>query len=273
MDVVNRIGVVRVNKAWARLVGLVMGVLALPSLALAHGGDDHGAALRTVEPGVEVHRVEVSSSRYELVLRWPHADAGEPLSFEAFISDFETNAPVDGAAVELRLVGVESPQAMLHAAGRGRYLGETVSPSAGRYAMTMVVTLSNGGDVFVADGLELGPHEDAHHEEPHEAELPWVFWAGLGGLVVVGLVLLGVAAGRARRRAGPALVFAIAGFLGAVETHGARAHGGDHREPGWSRRAPQRSAESVGAPDEEGRTADGDPAAHCDRNGHSPGWP
>jgi len=211
-------------------------MLALPSLALAHGGEDHGAAVRTVDTGIEVHRVEVASSRFELVLRWPHADAGETLSFEAFISDFETNAPVDGAAVELRLAGAESPKLALLAAGRGRYMGEIASPSAGLYAMTMIVTLPDGGDVLVADGLELGPHADAAHgdEAAHESGLPWGFWAGLGGVLLVGLFLLGLAASRASRarraseRAGhTTLALVLAGLVGLADTQAARAHGGD----------------------------------------------
>lgn len=221
------------EKAWGWVVGWLAGMLALPSLALANGGDDHGAAVRTVDPGIDVHRVEVASSRFELVLRWPHADAGETLSFEAFISDFETNAPVDGAAVELRLAGAESPKLALRAAGRGRYVGEIASPSTGLYAMTMVVTLPDGGDVLVADGLELGPHADAAHgdEADHESSLPWGFWAGLGGVLLVGLVLLGLAASRARRaseRAGhTTLALVLAGLLGLADTQAARAHGGD----------------------------------------------
>ncbi len=228
MDVMNRDWVESVNKAAARLAALVAGLFVFPALSLAHGGEDHGATVRTVDPGVEVHRVEVVSSRYELVLRWPHADSGEALIFEAFISDFETNAPIEGGAVELRLEGAESPRLALKAAGRGRYLGEIVSPSAGRYAMTLILTLPDGGDVFVADGLELGPHADAHPEEPHEPELPWVFWAGIGGLLVVGLVLLGIAAKRGSRRAGQAaLAVVMTGLFGLSARDAARAHGGD----------------------------------------------
>ena len=197
-------------------------VIALAGSALAHGGEDHGVAAPVVV-GDEVDSAEARTERLELLVRWPHPhEVTWPL--EAFLSEAETNTPVE-AKLELRFDGPSSFKVAMEPGGRGRFRGEAAAPQAGTYAVTAVVTVEGGGEVLVIDALVVEP-EHAVETEDHHAPLPIVFWAVLGGVLLVGVVFFGL---MSRRASALVLVVGI-GFYGAAEPSDARGHGGDDHE-------------------------------------------
>lgn len=196
--------------------------LALSGPALAHGGEDHGVAAPVVV-GAEVDSAEARTERFELLLRWPHPhEATWPL--EAFLSEVETNAPVQ-ASLELRFEGPTSFKVAMESHSRGRFHGEAAAPPAGTYAVTAVVTVEGGGEVLVIDGVVVEPEHEAEAEH-HDAPMPIVFWAVLGGVLLVGVVFFGLMSRRAS-----ALVAVIGvGLVGPAAPGEARSHGGDDHE-------------------------------------------
>jgi hypothetical protein len=89
--------------AWLVCVVVVPFTVLAPG-ALAHGGEDHGAPPPPPMSGDHGSRTaSASTSAVELVTRWPAVPAGQAFPVRVLISDFETNAPVEGAAVTLDL--------------------------------------------------------------------------------------------------------------------------------------------------------------------------
>lgn len=197
-------------------------MLALAEPALAHGGEDHGVAAPVVV-GAEVDSAEARTERFELLVRWPHPhEATWPL--EAFLSEAETNAPVE-AKLELRFEGPSSFRIAMESHARGRFHGEAKAPPAGTYAVTAVVTVEGGGEVLVIDELVVEPEHEAEAEH-HHAPLPIVFWAVLGGVLLVGVVFFGLMS----RRASSLVAVLGIGLIGSSGADEARSHGGDEHE-------------------------------------------
>lgn len=221
---------------------LSLALVVATGLARAHGGEDHGA-VEPVATGDELVSVESTTRRFELLVRWSSEwpAPGAPWSIEAFVSDARSNAPTPAASVTLRFEGPAASRVELKSVHPGRLRGEAPAPPAGRYGLTAVLTLEGGGEVFVIDGVVLGPehaseerHAAASHGHDHDDEAnssedghpPWAFWGVLGGVLVMGLGGLFVASRRGK------LALGLLVFAGHVEVGDVRAHGGEeHAHP------------------------------------------
>src|SRR5215212_1465566 len=79
-------------------------LLAIPSLTLAHNGEDHGekaAPIITQEGAV----ITATGKAFEAVIKIPYAPLGSETKARVMISEYETNAPVSGADLDLTFKG------------------------------------------------------------------------------------------------------------------------------------------------------------------------
>lgn len=224
------------------------------SLALAHGGEDHGGppTTPTLTAG-DAASVGAGSSVFEAVLRLPRVAAGADAEVTLLLADFATSAPVEGATASLTLSGPASIQTELGSAGApGNYHGMVTLPAYGNYAGALVVTAPavGGGDGASGGGVDLlaisGLHLDAPDAPmPAGTDLASVALAGIGGIVLLaaaglGGVLVGWLLARRRGAAAAATLFALG--LG-VTSRRVEAHGGeDHGSPASARAAPAGSS-------------------------------
>ncbi|MCC6622419.1 MAG: efflux RND transporter periplasmic adaptor subunit [Deltaproteobacteria bacterium] len=201
------------------------------ALALAHGGEDHGAPPPVVGTGDE-RRAEASSETFELVLRWDAGRGAAETDLDLFLADPSSNRPIAEARISLRLTSGDRRESVDAKAGArpGTYYAHLPASPDGAWAAIATIDAGGESDLLTFARIDLRADEDAHagdapadHEDEH----------GLGFFLVVGLALVGATAlafvaGRASRGAtrGAALVL-IAGALAAASTDDAAAHGGD----------------------------------------------
>lgn len=216
------------------LIVLVALLVTTGTTARAHGGEDHGAPPMPAATGDDSWRsASTSTSSIELVARWAAAPAGAPVIVRVLVSDFVTNAPVEGADVTLIISepqGTSLPSTTLQATASPGIYEATVSARVDAvHAASITVVAGALVDAAVLPALLFGAPAAAA-VAAHDQERPI---AVIALSVVLAVVLLAVLiAWLRRRRKQPASVLPTAAFLmAAALAPAAHAHGGeDHGE-------------------------------------------
>ncbi|MFZ5481983.1 MAG: efflux RND transporter periplasmic adaptor subunit [Myxococcota bacterium] len=187
----------------------------LARLALAHGGEDHGAApppAPTAGPGVAV-----AGSVFEAVVRPPEGLSG---TATLLLADWATSVPVADGAASLSLSPGPVQVDFAHTDVPGVWTAPVTFPAAGSYAGALVVTAGDRSDLLALSDLAV--------TTPSAAMPAAVGWtvplvvAGIGVAFLVGAVS-GFLVGR---RAAAGIVLLVA--LGAQRVH---ALGGEDHGP------------------------------------------
>lgn len=195
--------------------------------AFAHGGEDHGAP---PPPPAAVEGMRSASgvtSAVEVVARWHAQDKG-PLLLRILVADFATNAPIEGASVDLELAGPATLKATAAPTkAPGVYEAHLDVDTVGAYVLTATLTGPSLVDIVLITGMELGP--------PHENEIAVRAPAGTGAktllegalVLLLGLVVVGVVVFvRRRRAAARALTLVVFGLCAMrASAHGGEDHG------------------------------------------------
>ena len=207
-----------------RLLTLLLLMAGLATRARAHEGHDDAPGTGTSAIASR-HVLTALSDRYEVVLKNDPLRPGLKTAMDLYLSDYQTNTPVSGAAVSLSL----------HSGGRELWKGSTTSSQrAGVYTVpfqapadtgsfTMLVTVAGVGaeERFALSGLEV-TRAHAGSGSPSQRGFGWLWFLGAGLVLLVGLVFT------ARRRAAAARAALI---LCLVLTPSARAHEGHDAAP------------------------------------------
>lgn len=193
----------------------VVAVSFAPSIALAHGGEDHGDEKPAVTSS-SGPRVDAHSNDFELV-GIPSAQDGGKLV--VYVNKFWSNEPLTGATIEM----TRGDETLTAVENKGTY--EIKAPwvtKPGHYDMTFSITAAETADLLIGrlDIAAQLPAEPAHntlwdHIIPHGMELPHVpTWmlAGTLGIAVL-LSFLAVKGPRAVRAA-----FIIAAAVSGLST-------------------------------------------------------
>lgn len=200
--------------------------LLFVSLALAHGGEDHGAPPPTVATADAASvSVAASSAQFEAVVRVKRGPAGTPVGTTLLLDNFATSAPIADATASLALQGPASVEVALTPGAPGTYTGTATFPSDGDYAGALVITTPAASDLLSLSGLHL-----AAQAGPGAAETGVKVLGILGGLVALGLgglvaVGVGYAIGRRRGAVVAGAVLAAAVTANQVSAHGGEDHG------------------------------------------------
>jgi len=123
-----------------RVAALAIGLLVGPTIALAHGDEDHGAppttAVTTAQPRVSIH-----SEQYELVgvLRGPWLDV--------YLDRFGTNEPVTGAKIAMTISDEETTA---EPSPGGTYkVASAKFAGSGRLELVFAITAPSGDDLLI----------------------------------------------------------------------------------------------------------------------------
>lgn len=153
--------------------------------------DDHSAA----EPAIEVKKMQKSeavSDRYELVLKYEHFHADEAEKMTLYLADPATNRAIEGAKIVLSASLDSKAQFNIKPKEAGVYEVEALFSKERKFALTAKIDGSNGPDLLMLRGLQVG-HDESEHT--HEAETPATAWYqnsyfwGSGGLLL-GMLLM-----------------------------------------------------------------------------------
>jgi len=223
-------------------VALVCVLLIVRSLpVLAHGGEDHGAAVAPARPVVgSMRSAEATTSSLEAVVRWQMKGAGDKTGVVVLLADFASSAPIAeaGATIALRWTGPAEVRAKAHATAEpGLFASEVIFPAVGHYTLVMSVTLPRGADILLFPDIDVGPAQEVVapiEARPDDSGVP-MLWLVLAIGLGLGFALFGFLAGRRRGAAGVAIVVLVAAPLASLsrsaEAHGGEDHGEDHGAP------------------------------------------
>ena len=216
--------------SFARMTIACSFIFAFALPALAHGGEDHGEAPPPPTTSAETRSAAAMTTALEFVVRWPaRAAAAGPLRLRVLLSAYASNAPLEGANVELRLSAAGHQDVVVIAPASkspGVYEVDATLPVDAHYALVATIVAGELVDVVAIHDLDVGAPETAPSAHNHGDAATWPALVVLFALLAIGVVIMR----RRRRRAGTPAVIAGALLLCTIATT-AQAHGGeDHSE-------------------------------------------
>ncbi len=210
-----------------RLLTLALLSAATATRAHAHAGHDDAPGTGSAVVASR-HVLTALSDRYEVVLKNDPLRPGLVTHFDLYLSDFQTDAPVAGAAVSLSLRS--GSRELWHGAavpaGRSGFYTAPFQAPADTGTFTVLVTVAGAGEDarFALSGLEV-TREASAGGSPAGGGSGWLWLVGAGLVLVVGLFVM------ARRRSQAPLAGLL---LCLVLAPGARAHEGHDNAPSTS---------------------------------------
>lgn len=162
------------------------------------GGDDHTHAGEE-RPEATIHQQyfssEVSSEKYELLLRYETIMPGQPAHLILFVSDYITNKPINEA--DIKITAQEDPSITfdIHQEGNGMYTIASTFPSKQTYSLAVNLDGPLGPDLLLLEHVDIGVELAAEHDHTHSS-----WFAGSNWFVVVLALLIGLFIGLVFRK-------------------------------------------------------------------------
>lgn len=201
-------------------------VVAAPSVAIAHGGEDHGAPPPRATAGSD-RASEAVSEQVEAVIKYAAADASEPHALRLYLTDYATNAPISAAQVSLTVpdLGI-SVDGVPDGSLPGAYTFVLSPGRQGGFAAILSISGGEHADLVSFDELVFGPTpgEDAPPMQPGVGQIAVAAFVVALVVFLVGRIVL-VRRRRVRQSARDGAV--IAAMLGLLISRGILAHGGE----------------------------------------------
>lgn len=140
-------------KLYISVVAFIMCI----STALAHGGEDHGKEKKSAGTEAGKHfSSQAVSTMYEVVLRYEPIEPNVPAHFKLFISDYETNKPVDKAVIKLSSPEDESLKFDVKQLEPGIYEVHGQFPARKIYSLSVAINSILGPDLLLIQNIEIG---------------------------------------------------------------------------------------------------------------------
>lgn len=166
-------------------VALLLLASTLPGLAMAHGGDDHGAAKPAPTAMVNGVSAGAMGETFEVLVKAAESEPNEATALRVFVSDARTNAPLTGAEVELSFLGAsEVKLPVTPSESAGLYTASATFPSEGSWEALATVRRGNATEVLSLGAWKVEEAHVAHEEAAHEGS---GVKAGVLVLLAVGL--------------------------------------------------------------------------------------
>lgn len=127
-------------------------IVSIP--AFAHEG--HGDEKKETGKIKNYFSTEASSDNYELFMKYSPLKPGEESIFTLFLSDYNTNAPLDSAKFEIASPQDETMKFEVTQTGPGAYSVKTIFGEAKAYSLTVNVNSSKGFDLLLLENIEAG---------------------------------------------------------------------------------------------------------------------
>lgn len=228
------------------LLCLAFATQALAAVRVAaHGDEDHGQAPPPPSATADLRNATATTTAIELVVRWPaKAAADGPLPLRVLASDWATNAPLEGAQIELTL---STPgQADVTESARatkspGVYQGDVRLAADAHYALSATIVAGELVDVVAIPDVEVGPPPALAEAGPGRGGAPWRLLAS-ATVIVASLAVLLLLRRRRRDRVTAPVASAVALLLsGATYAHGGEEHAHEQPAPAAARQGSGKS--------------------------------
>ena len=220
-----------------QLLGLLTLGLTLAlvrSAALAHEGHDAGPVVASAStvPGMIVR--SASSDRFELVCKYLQPAAGQSVPVRFYVSEVETNAPVQGATLSLDgSADAAQVSGIATAVSPGVYQATLMFPAKGSYVMKVTIKgVGRRANLALAD-LDVGYQTSAPAGPSRLNNAPLLIASAAFVVIMLVFLVIFIARRRATRGHASALILAlwISGLASAALPSTSRAHEGHDQGP------------------------------------------
>lgn len=207
-------------------------LLLIPSLIFAHDGESHGDAKKEGTKPAAYFSSEAVSDVYELLAKYQPILPGKEATLKLIVSDFNSNAPVDSATLQIAVVDNPNIKLAVTQIDKGVYEVKGIFPEKKSYNLTVNINSSLGPDLIlvndIAVGKELEKPATAVHADTHWYQSPWFF--GITGLLA-GLLLMFFVMKKTNRKIAVSTIILLC-HLPTATYNTASAHGGEDDEAG-----------------------------------------
>ena len=159
----------------------------LPTIAFAHGDDDHGAGKEQGAKQLQYFSSEASTDVYELLVKYKPLKPGASSVLQLFATNFNTNAPVDTSAtiavmvsnypnIKLKVIRVEA----------GIYKIEGNFPEAKEYKLVVNINSALGPDVIAIQKISVGKALPVAEEAAVDTSSAW--YSNTWTVAIIGLL-------------------------------------------------------------------------------------
>ena len=176
--------------------------------AFAHGGEDHGAEKAATPSGSKYFSSEVSSDKYEVLVKYNELEGGKPATLMLFLADAKTNRAIGSADISIKIAGLPNAKWDVSATDTGIYQLAGTFPANQVYDLQVNISSPSGPDFLQVSKIEVGKKlEVVSEEHSHWYDNPLI-WAIAG--VIVGLLLMYILMqARFRKSAAVAIIFSL----------------------------------------------------------------
>lgn len=197
----------------------------------AHDGEDHSAAKKPAAGGTTAYfSSEAVSEKYELFVKYATIKPGVQEALKLFITEFNTNKPVDSAALQISVPGNAAIKLSAVRIDKGIYEIRGIFPQKQVYSLNVTISAAPGADLLQIKNIETGkelPAAETETAHSHWYESNWLF--GIIGLLAGLAIMFFVMKGRNRKVATSLLIILL--LLPTAQNFNAIAHEG-HNEKG-----------------------------------------
>ena len=206
-------------------------LLILPSLSIAHDGEDHSNTKKAATTSASYFSSEAISDKYELLLKYATILPGKESTLRLFISNYNTNQPIDSSEIQLSVSGNPNIKLSAKRMDKGIYEVSGTFPEKKNYNITININSVLGADLLllkdVAIGKELPTETVAAPTHQHWYQSGWFY--GLIGLLSGLLVMFLIMKNRNRKITSTLLLLLC--LIPSISYYKVQAHDG-HSEPG-----------------------------------------
>ncbi|MBC7588845.1 MAG: biotin/lipoyl-binding protein, partial [Chitinophagaceae bacterium] len=203
-------------------------LMLMPFMVFAHGGEDHGEAKKSGAKPATYFSSEAESGLYELILKYPSIEPNKSAGLKLFISNVNTNAPIDSVSLQIKVAGNPNIKLEVSRIDKGIYEISGIFPEKKSYNLTVNINSLIGPDLLLLSNIEIGRQLEKEinllvHNDTHWYKSNLFF--GVAG-ALVGILAMFFFMKKRNRKIPTALII----FFGLVPTttyHTAFAHGGE----------------------------------------------
>lgn len=174
------------------ILSLVFGIMAIVPLS-AHDGEEHAAAGKAAKPAATAYfSAEAFSDKYEALLKYGSIAPGSEGALKLFLTEFNSNRPVDSADVKVTVSGVNLPLKVVRV-DKGIYQLTGIFPARQAYNLNVSVNARPGADLLqltkVEIGKELAIEEEIAHTHWYSSNWFFAIIGLIAGLLIMFLVM------------------------------------------------------------------------------------
>lgn len=169
----------------------------------------HDEPAKSSVKAVTYFSTETTSDLYELLLKYSPLEAGKVSKLMLFISDINTNAPVDSAKLDLSVPDDSTIHLTVVQKASGQYEVTGNFPQKKSYSIDVSMNAANGPDLLLLQHIDIGK-ELLHDDHADEAATHWYssnWFFGLTGLCTGLFIMFFAMKKRSRKITSTVLIF------------------------------------------------------------------